>query len=191
MPSTSLQNWIGARRVALDELESAHQSVGGTGRGRRFATEQINHAYAVLLSSQFQGFCRDLHSECAALIAQAAGSPTLRDIVQAALVENRRLDRGNPTPGNIGIDFKRFGVTLWDEVKNLDVRNASRQDRLEELNLWRNAIAHQDFSHPAIQAAALRLQHVRVWRRACDYLAQAFDEAMRLHLRPIVGASPW
>jgi hypothetical protein len=35
-------------------------------------------------------------------------------------------------------------------VKILDVRNASRQDRLEELNLWRNAIAHQDFSHPAI-----------------------------------------
>jgi hypothetical protein len=111
MPSTSLQNWIGARRVALDELESAHLSIGGAGRGRRYATEQINHAYAVLLSSQFQGFCRDLHSECAALIAQAAGSPTLQDIVRTALVENRRLDRGNPTAGNIGLDFKRFGLT--------------------------------------------------------------------------------
>src|ERR1700682_173538 len=58
------------RRLELDEIVEAHRAVGGSGRGRRHATEQVNHAYAVLLSSQFQGFCRDLHSECARHIVQ-------------------------------------------------------------------------------------------------------------------------
>src|SRR2546426_8652738 len=64
MPSNSLQHWQGSRCIKLDEIVEAHRAVGGTGRGRRYATEQVNHAYAVLLTSQFQGYCRDLHSEC-------------------------------------------------------------------------------------------------------------------------------
>ena len=64
MPSYSLNRWSSERSEALDEIENAHLSVGGTARGRRYATQQINHAYATLLSAQFQGFCRDLHSEC-------------------------------------------------------------------------------------------------------------------------------
>ncbi len=64
MPSLSLQKWETIRSSELDEIENAHSSVGGTTRGRRYGTQQINQAYAVLLSSQFQGFCRDLHSEC-------------------------------------------------------------------------------------------------------------------------------
>ena len=55
-----------SRRRALDEIEAAHASVGGTGPGRRYATQQINQAYAVLLASQFQGYCRDLHTESVA-----------------------------------------------------------------------------------------------------------------------------
>jgi hypothetical protein len=64
MPSNSPRKWSGERSDALDEIQNAHAMVGGTDRGRRYATQQINYAYAALLSSQFQGFCRDLHSEC-------------------------------------------------------------------------------------------------------------------------------
>ena len=64
MPSNSLVKWNGERLEALREIENSHVMVGGTERGRRHATQQINFAYAALLSSQFQGFCRDLHSEC-------------------------------------------------------------------------------------------------------------------------------
>lgn len=63
MPSESLIAWQGSRAAELDELEAALRAVGGIGRGRRHATQQLNQAYAVLLSSQFQGFCRDLHTE--------------------------------------------------------------------------------------------------------------------------------
>ena len=63
MPSKALRRWINSQAAALDQMENAHASVGGKGRGRRYTTDQINQAYAVLLASQFQGFCRDLHSE--------------------------------------------------------------------------------------------------------------------------------
>src|SRR5271155_4208753 len=63
MPSESLRRWNDVRIHALNEIEGAHESVGGSERGRRYATQQINYAYAAILSSQFQAFCRDLHSE--------------------------------------------------------------------------------------------------------------------------------
>jgi hypothetical protein len=72
MPSLSWQQWVTTRARDLDDIEAAHRSVGGTVRGRRFATEQINHAYAVLLASQFQSFCRDLHTECVHFLNQRA-----------------------------------------------------------------------------------------------------------------------
>ena len=53
----------------LDELEGVHASLTGTAPGRRWITDQLDRAYLVALSSQFQGFCRDLHSEAAAAIA--------------------------------------------------------------------------------------------------------------------------
>jgi hypothetical protein len=72
MPSISWQTWSTSRTADLDEIENAHRSVVGTGRDRRVATQQINQAYAVLLSSQFQAFCRDLHTEGAkALVARS------------------------------------------------------------------------------------------------------------------------
>lgn len=77
MPSASLENWKTTRRTALDEIVSAHRSVGGSGRGRRYATQQINHAFAVLLSAQFQGFCRDLHSECVTHLVQSVSPLSL------------------------------------------------------------------------------------------------------------------
>jgi hypothetical protein len=52
MPSYSLLRWNGERSDALDEIENAHAMVGGTERGRRFATQQINYSYATLLAAR-------------------------------------------------------------------------------------------------------------------------------------------
>ncbi len=77
MPSASFRTWAGPRAAKLDEIEAAHAALTGSGRGRRWATEQVNHAYAVLLSSQFQAFCRDLHSECIdGLVGAVSDRPT-------------------------------------------------------------------------------------------------------------------
>jgi hypothetical protein len=102
MPSASLTLWQTSRSAKLDEILGAHTQVGGTGPGRRYATEQINHAYTVLLASQFQGFCRDLHSECVFHLVQPIALPNLRDMTWEALLLNRSLDRGNANPGNLG-----------------------------------------------------------------------------------------
>ncbi len=55
MPSIAYRHWRTSRAKALDEIAHAHAAVGGTQRGRRYATQQINRAYAVMLASQFQG----------------------------------------------------------------------------------------------------------------------------------------
>jgi hypothetical protein len=191
MPSASLLVWRKKRNVALDEIESAHRSVGGRGPGRRYATEQINHAYAVLMSSQFQGFCRDLHDECVDSLVQPVTLARLQTAVRESLVRDRKLDRGNASSGNIGSDYNRLGIFFWDEVKAFDSRGPSRQSRLEDLNKWRNAIAHQDFDPSILGTAPLQLRRVKGWRSACDGLASSFDEVMRIHIQSVIGQSPW
>ena len=47
----------------LDEIDAAHAAVRGPVQGRRAATLRLTHAYVLLLSAQFQRFCRDLHAE--------------------------------------------------------------------------------------------------------------------------------
>ena len=190
MPSASLERWTNERQVALDEIESAHQSIGGSGPGRRFATLQINYAYTMLLSAQFQAYCRDLHNECVVFLVQGVRPVVWSHILRSALVRNRKLDHGNPSPANIGSDFGHFGVVFWQDVRQLDLRNEGRQELLEELNEWRNAIAHLDFTKPTV-SATLHLHRVRGWRAACNQLAPASDEVMRRYLQTIHGLSPW
>jgi hypothetical protein len=64
----------------------------------------------VLLSSQFQGFCRDLHSESATLLAESVRPVALRSVLRAQLLSGRRLDRGNANPANIESDDSRLGL---------------------------------------------------------------------------------
>jgi hypothetical protein len=193
MPSLALQDWSGRRAAALDEIEHAHRSVGGRGGGRRYLTQQINQAYAVLLSSQFQGFCRDLHDNCVDWLVAATASPALAAIHRGNLLFGRKLDTGNPNPGNIGSDYCRFELPFWTAVDAEHPRNPQRRRALEDLNRWRNAIAHSAFT-PAMYRGgrpSLQLAEVQDWRRACDGLARSIDAVMRAHLLSVTGAAPW
>lgn len=192
MPSASLQLWLSDRAVALQEIQAAHASVGGTGRGRRYATQQINQAYVMLLSGQFQGFCRDLHTECVDHFVGAASPPVLQGLLRSGFLRERKLDRGNPSPGNVGEDFNRLGLRFWDIINAHDSRSAQRQKHLETLNAWRNAIAHQNFDPAKLGGkTSVQLVEVRQWNTACDGLAQVFDAVLRRHLSSILGNPPW
>jgi hypothetical protein len=105
----------------------------------------------MLLSSQLQGFCRDLHSECVDCILGTIPPSILHGLLRDQLTLARRLNRGNPNAGNIGADFARLGLAFWKKVGEHDARNAVRQAKLHELNSWRNAIAHQDFGSSALK----------------------------------------
>lgn len=189
MASESLKRWNAERIAALDEIEDAHTAVGGSERGRRYATQQINYAYAAILSSQFQAFCRDLHSESIDYLVTVAPAG-LRGALRVEFLLNRTLDRGNPHPGGIGSDFNRLGVDFWAEVYLLHASNNRRRELLQELVNWRNAIAHQDFM-PVGGDPTLRLGTVRSWRSATNALATFFDRVMRTYLGGLIGVPPW
>lgn len=192
MPSLAYRRWRSERKNELDEIESSHAALGGTKRGRRFTTLQINNAYAVMLASQFQGFCRDLHDECIDHYIGAILPANIRAAIKDLLVDNRKLDRGNPNPGNIGSDFGRFSLNFWPLAKSVDARVDLWQSRLLMLVDWRNAIAHQDFNFVQIhRIKVLTLNHVKQCRNACQGLAKVFDKVMRSHLTHLSGAPPW
>src|SRR5215468_7919843 len=111
MPSRAYRQWNRMRAAELDEVEAAHALVGGTSRGRRYATQQINRAYAVLLASQFQGFCRDLHTQAVDhLLATLRLAAPIHAVVKHEFDTRRQLARGNAQSGSIGADFGRLGI---------------------------------------------------------------------------------
>lgn len=191
MSSASLAWWRGPGSVALDQMELAHRAVGGPARGRRYATQQLNHGYLLLLSSHFQRFCRDLHSEAVDHLLQALQPSPMIAIIQRDLTRGRKLDSGNPNPGNLGSDFGRLGLTsFWADVLADHRHNQSRKGRLEQMNAWRNAIAHQDFTSNAATLShrtELGLAWVRWFRGACDGLAGSLDAVVLRHIKAVVG----
>jgi hypothetical protein len=193
MPSITYEDWRSSRAKALNEIASGHAAVSGTRRGRRFNTQQFIQAYAVLLAAQFQGFCRDLHSECVDhLIRAIVSPPVVWPLVRDEFTRDRKLDRGNAQPSSLSADFNRLGIDFWNQVKAHDPKNTTRMSLLEGLNHWRNAIAHQDFDKAKLGGTTvLRLEQVRRWRAACDRLARSFDDVLRGHLLVLTGSSPW
>ncbi|MBW3569825.1 MAG: hypothetical protein KY467_01850 [Gemmatimonadetes bacterium] len=192
MPSRSLRTWQVDGRRALDEIEAAHRAVGGSGRGRRFAVQQINQAYVVLLSSHFQRFCRGLHTECVEHLIGAPQYAAIRLIVYNSLVNGRKLNWGNANAGNVGSDYARLGLDIWSAVDAAGPRTEPRRQKLEQLNLWRNAVAHFDFDKPRLGGRSeVTLSEVREWRRACNALALDFDRVARAYLIGVTGLTPW
>ena len=63
----------------------------------------------MLLSSQFQAFCRDLHSESIDYLVTVVPA-ALQDALLVEFLLNRTLDRGNPHPGGIGSDFTKKSI---------------------------------------------------------------------------------
>ena len=146
----------------------------------------------MLLSSWFQAFCRDLHTECIEHLTTAISHPTVRMIVRQRMMEGRKLETGNPNPGNLGADFSRLGIELRPALLARDHQARARQDALGELNRWRNAVAHQDFSSASLQGRKqVRLTEIRQWRQVCESLAVDFERVMYDHLLSATGTRPW
>jgi len=199
MPSQSLKHWLSVQSKELDEIVAAHLKVRGAGPGRKYATERINHAYAVLVASNFQKFCRSLHAECvASLVSSIPTQVQVRLILLDEFQLNRQLKEKNAQEGSIGADFNRLGIEFWRIVEAGSASQILKVKRwrvnLRNMNTWRNAIAHQDFDpnrYTLSPAPPLGLQTVRTWRRSCNGLAKRFDVVMRQHLFSLTGRNPW
>lgn len=106
------------------------------------------------------------------------------------------LDRGNARARAISEDFRRFGLDIWVEAVKFEARTRARRVRLEQLNTWRDAVAHQDFAFNGEQrrllaGTSLTVAHTRAWRAACDGLARTFDRTLAKHIQTITGTTPW
>jgi hypothetical protein len=132
--------------------------------------------YVMLVSGHFQGFCRDLYTECAQLIT-AAVPVGVRPTVQAQFAAELKLNVGNPTVESIRKDFERFGFLL--DLPAADAANPLRLTHLGHLNYWRHATAHQKATPPpAGVLSVLTLPDIQAWRAACDGLAPSQDDIM-------------
>jgi hypothetical protein len=193
MSSRAYRRWRGTRAAELDQVAAAHTLLGGTARGRRYTTQQINRAYAVLLASQFQGFARDLHTEAVDYLVAVIAHPQFRAAMRQELLWNRQLDARNANQGTIGGDFGRLGILdFWDQMDAVFANNRLRRQWLDDLNAWRNAIAHQSFD-PAVlgRSTVLRLARVRQWRRCCNRLALSLERVVGGYIRTVTGTNPW
>lgn len=195
MASQALAIWRTDSSQNLDELVAAHASVGGTAPGRRYATDQLNASLIVQVAAHFQLFCRNIHSEAAQVLVSAAPR-AYRSMLRVAFTNRRGLDRGNASAETISGDFARFDLDIWAAAIADSSLALTRRTRLEQLNTWRNAIAHQDFVFSSHQQAllsgtSLTLPWARRWRSGCNGLARAFDRVVGAHVEVIIGKQPW
>src|SRR5205809_919970 len=108
MPSRSLSHWTADRMVRLNVIDAQCAVCSAATPANSHLIDENCRAYILLLSAHFQGFCRDLYTECAQIVASKVRL-TLRVLVQEQFTARRHLDHGNPNIDNLKKDFGRFG----------------------------------------------------------------------------------
>ena len=190
MPSRALQEWRTTQRAELDRLDAAVR-----GASERALRQQLVDAYIVAVAGHFQRYCRSLHNDAIEFAADTVRPASAAPIVNA-LVHGRLLDRGNAHSSALAADFGWRGLRLWEELVESDQRNRQRRTRLDQLNAWRNAIAHQARplapTDTAAAAGATRtLRWARLWRADCSALAHQMDSYVKRRLTSLLGIRPW
>jgi hypothetical protein len=189
MPSAALIHWQNDRVPRLNEVERHCATVAALVPPNPNFLDETLRGFVLHLSAHFQGFCRDLYTECT-----QAWIDTIpvghRATAQAQFSAQLALQRGNPNYDNIKRDFNRFGFLLNLPVAH--VAGAQQVSDLRCLNEWRNKAAHQG-TKPLGPGVPPALTHpmVRGWRVSCDGLAGTLDGIMQAELLRILGVSPW
>jgi hypothetical protein len=190
MPSKALLDWQTNRVSRLGDSQCDATSVL-VPPNPQLADENLR-GFVMLLSAHFQGFCRDLHSECVQAVADAVAQP-MRFMIQTQCVAGRELDGANPRYDVIRKDFERFGLDLRAALTANPATAAANTNSVTligHLNLWRNYAAHHKTSMPT-HGGPFALATVRVWKQACAGLAAELDGIMYNQLRTVLGKAPW
>lgn len=197
MPSAAYVEWSGRRQTRIAELLGAHATIGGSGRGRRWRTSQLNWALTLRIAGEFQGYARDLHSLAVAHFVEsvAQGNAALGNVLQAQFTANRASDHRNATLSSLAADFGRLGLEFWPTLRVASAGASTWQARLEALNKARNAIAHAnegDLDRLARDGYPMRLGTIRRWHGSLDRLASTMDDVVADYLdRLLRTGRPW
>src|SRR5436309_1405207 len=127
MPSDALIAWQTVRMPRLDNVEADCLHIEVLHAGDPDRVQEFIRSYAVLFYAEFQGYCRDLHDECADRLIDSINVPALRDVLRSQCVYRRTIDKGNPTSGNLGEDFNRFQFRFWPNVLAMDPGHQTRK----------------------------------------------------------------
>ena len=131
----------------------------------------------------------------ATVISDDEAAVSVAPVSEPPFVVNERSLSNWPTSFGLARRSLRTMVSVFALVANvadaLSPRNSARNKSLEMLNLWRNAIAHQNFDPSKLGSTKLGLAQVRKWRIACEGLARGFDRVMRAHIRSVTEKIPW
>src|SRR5437773_10310527 len=100
MPSASLLHWQNDRMSRLAEVDAQCAASLALVPPPPNLVEENLRGYVLLLSAHFQGFCRNLYTECAQIIVSRVRA-TLQVLIQAQFTAHRRLDHGNPNVKNL------------------------------------------------------------------------------------------
>jgi hypothetical protein len=182
-----LQYWQNDRMPRLQLIDGLCDTAVAAVPPNAHLIDENLRGYVVLLSAHVQGFCRDLYTEAAQVIASKVRQ-TLQLLIQDQFSAHRSLDRGNPNTDNIARDFERFGFDVRKEL-NADPANGPRLQDLAALNAWRNVAAHQGTTLPP--GVPLTRPSLRSWRRSCNGLAVSLDDIMYNQLRKVLRRKPW
>lgn len=186
MVSAALLRWQSHQSFRLSEIEAQCAASLAIAPSQPDLVDENLRGFVLLLSAHFQGFCRDLYSECA-LVVVSKVKPSLQVLIQAQFTAQRKLDYGNPNFQNLKQDFERFGFHL--DLDSYDPSNALRLHHLAEMNKWRNVAAH----HGTVPSGStpLSLPLLQTWRTSCDGLAVSLDGFMYDGLKKLLKRSPW
>jgi hypothetical protein len=186
MPSVSLVQWQTDRMPRLADIDAQCAACGAAVPTRANLIDENLRGYVLLLSAHFQGFCRDLYTECAVMVVSRV-RPTLRVLIEAQFATGRKLDHGNPSADNLRHDFERFNVHF--DLVSADPTNRARVTDLGVLNKLRNMAAHHGTVPVGVPSLSLPL--LQALTISCDGLAGSLDAMMYNQLRKLLRRAPW
>ncbi len=111
MPSAAFTRWQNDRTPRLNEVDAHCAAVLVLVPPNPTFLDESLRGFVLHLSAHFQGFCRDLYTECSQIWI-AAIPIGLKATAQAQFSAQLALEKGNPTYDNIKRDFNRFGLLL-------------------------------------------------------------------------------
>lgn len=196
MPSHALIRWQTDRLARLNRIEAQNVAVNAALPPDPALIDENLRGFVLLLSAHFQGFCRDLHTECIQAASNAVPAPMLL-MFQTLCEQGRELARANAKYSSIKSDFERFDFDLTSALTADPAlpmatlaTNQAHITRVDHLNAWRNYAAHHN-PLPPPAGGPFALPTVLIWKDSCNGLATELDRVMYNRLMTLTGAAPW
>lgn len=195
MTSPALTTWQSSRLSRLDRLIALHPDSAGSTTDPAVA-EEWTQALVLRLSSEFQGFCRDLHNDLARTIARAltGWDEKTRSLVFAGLTRGRALEQKSASAETIRADFDRLSVDLLLLLSTHPRAGPQWTGELGQLHRARNGVVHDDpdkIKKLKKEGRELSLATVIRWRNWVDGLVEAMDDVTSSRMSELFGMIRW